>query len=261
MNEDRENLKIALIQSTLFWENPVGNRAMFSSKIEQLSHDIDIIVLPEMFTSGFTMNPEHIEDGESIQTLNWMKDKASETNCALIGSIVYKEDDIFFNRLFFVKPDRGYYSYDKRHTFTLAGEHKKYASGKERLLVEYKGFKFCPLICYDLRFPVYSRNTVDYDVLLFVANWPAPRINAWDTLLKARAIENMAYCIGVNRIGTDNEGHHYPGHSGVYDALGNLISFSKEEETIEIEISKNHLKEVREKLRFLEDRDQFNLAD
>lgn len=261
MHKENLHLKIALIQSSLHWEDPVRNRFMFTSKIKQLSANLDIIVLPEMFTSGFTMNPNHINENESLQTLAWMKEMAVKSNCAIIGSTVYEVDKTYFNRLFFVKPDGEYSSYDKRHTFTLAGEHKKYQSGTKRIIVEYKGFKFCPLICYDLRFPVYSRNTEDYDVLLFVANWPAPRINAWDALLKARAIENMAYCIGVNRMGTDKEGHQYPGHSSAYDALGNLLCFSKDEEVIEVEISKKNLLAVRDKLPFLEDRDQFNLLD
>ncbi|WP_419212929.1 amidohydrolase [Maribacter sp. X9] len=259
MNQNSHRLKIALIQTMLHWEDPSRNRSMLGSKMEQVSKDTDIIILPEMFTTGFTMNPENIKEQESALTIDWLKQKATNTGCAIVGSTVYKDDGAFYNRLFFVKPNGEYLSYDKRHTFTLAGEHKKYRTGKERLIVDYKGFKFCPLICYDLRFPVYSRNTVDYDVLLFVANWPTPRINAWDTLLKARAIENMAYCIGVNRVGTDNEGHRYPGHSAVYDALGNLLSFSEEEEILEVEIDKKQLTEIKKKFQFLDDRDHFNL--
>ncbi|TLP73214.1 amidohydrolase [Maribacter sp. ACAM166] len=261
MIKDNIRLKIALIQSSLHWENPIANRAMFSSKLEQIAADIDVIVLPEMFTTGFTMSPEQISEEEGLLTLEWMKEIASNKDCAIFGSTVYKEQDFFYNRLFFVKPDGEYFTYDKRHTFTLAGEHKNYKSGSERLVVEYKGFKFCPLICYDLRFPVWSRNTENIDLLLFVANWPAPRINAWDTLLKARAIENMVYCIGVNRIGVDKQGHHYPGHSSVYDSLGKLLVHSKQEEILIVEVTKNSIDETRTKLPFLEDRDQFNLLN
>lgn len=254
-------LKIALIQSHLHWENPKSNRAMFNSKIEQVANDIDIIVFPEMFTTGFTMNPDSIPEAESKITLDWMKDKANEKNCAIVGSTVYQEEGFYYNRLFFVEPNGTYSAYDKKHTFTLAGEHKKYKAGTEKLIVEYKGFKICPLVCYDLRFPVWSRNTEDYDILVYVANWPAPRIGAWDTLLKARAIENMAFTIGVNRIGADEEGHEYPGHSGAYDALGNRLTFSDQEEILELELVKDDLIEARKKLRFLEDRDNFTLLN
>lgn len=259
MKQDDSLLKIALIQSPLYWEDPAKNRRMFSSKIEEVANDVDLIVLPEMFTTGFTMSPQNSDDEEGTITLNWMKEKASEKSSALVGSIVYKNADTYFNRLFFVKPDGQYYCYDKRHTFTLAGEHEKYQSGTERLIVDYKGFKLCPLICYDLRFPVWSRNTKNYDVLLYVANWPAPRINAWDTLLSARAIENMSYCIGLNRVGADKEGHKYPGHSAVYDPLGNKICYSEKEEILEVTLSKFAIDGVRKKFPFLKDMDNFKI--
>ena len=261
MKNENNTLKIALVQSSLHWENPIANRAMFSKKIEQIEGAIDVIVLPEMFTTGFTMSPQNIASEEGSLTLIWMKEIAARKNCAIIGSIVYNEKAIYYNRLFFVKPDGETYTYDKRHTFTLAGEHKKYQSGKKRLVVAYKGFNFCPLICYDLRFPVWSRNTENIDILLYSANWPEPRINAWDALLKARAIENMVFCIGVNRIGEDNEGHIYPGHTSIYSPLGNELSFSKKEEILIVEVTKNEIDLLRNKLSFLEDRDQFNLLD
>jgi len=257
----QETLKIALIQTSLVWENPKENRKNLSSKFKGLKSDIDLIVLPEMFTTGFTMCPENIDEEEGLKTVEWMQQQATAIGAAIIGSIVFKEDDAYYNRLWFVKPDGGLSTYDKRHTFTLAGEHKKYVAGKKKLIETYKGFSFCPLICYDLRFPVWSRNTDNYDVLLYVANWPKPRINAWDALLKARAIENMAYCVGVNRTGEDNTGHEYTGHSAVYDALGNQVAFSNKEEIIELTISKTHLEETRNKLRFLDDKDAFSLLD
>lgn len=257
----KETLKIALIQSQLVWEDPKENRLMFSGKIQSVSKDVDVIVLPEMFTTGFTMSPENINDAEGAKTLDWMKEKAVETGAALIGSIVCKESDRHYNRLYFAKPNGEVSHYDKKHTFTLAGEHEKYTAGEKLTLVTYKGFKFCPLICYDLRFPVWSRNTDNYDILLYVANWPEPRINAWDTLLKARAIENMAYCIGVNRTGLDANKHKYCGHSSAYDTLGERLVFSDKEETIEFYMSKTHIKKTRDKLRFLDDRDEFNLSN
>ncbi|MDT0620242.1 amidohydrolase [Croceitalea vernalis] len=253
-----ENLHIALIQSHLNWENPVANRISFSEKLTQITSAIDLIVLPEMFTTGFTMQPQNIYEDEGLKTLQWMQDLAKEKNAALTGSLVFQENDNFFNRLFFVFPNGTYCTYDKKHTFTLAGEHEVYQSGIEKLMVEYKGFKICPLICYDLRFPVWARNTEDYDVLLYVANWPKLRVNAWDALLKARAIENMSYCIGVNRIGIDGLGHEYVGHSAVYNVLGEQVAYSEKEEIVYARLSKGHIEKTRNKLKFLNDRDAFN---
>lgn len=256
-----DNLKIALIQAPLIWESPAENREMFAEKIKSLSKDVDVVVLPEMFTTGFTMFPDHIPSSEVQMTVTWMKNISQMAKAAIVGSIVYQDGTKNYNRLLFVKPDGSISSYDKRHTFTLAGEHGKYTAGNEHLLENYKGFVFCPMICYDLRFPVWSRNTMDYDVLLYVANWPQPRIEAWDTLLKARAIENMAYCVGVNRIGTDANGHNYSGHSAVYDALGKQMVFSEKEEVLELTLTKSHLTDIRKKLPFLDDRDMFTLLN
>ncbi|WP_036157247.1 nitrilase family protein [Maribacter forsetii] len=262
MNEIlNESLKIALIQSSLHWENPLANREMFNSKIEQINDSVDIIVLPEMFTTGFTMSPRNIDKREGIITLEWMKKMAAAKNSAVVGSIAFSDKGKNYNRLFFVEPNGEYQTYDKRHTFTLAGENKEYTAGTERLIINYKNFSICPLVCYDLRFPVWSRNTENFDVLLYTANWPTPRINAWDALLKARAIENMVYCIGVNRIGEDEVGHKYPGHSSVYGPLGELVILSGKEEVSVVEIFKNEVDIVKNKLRFLNDRDEFNLSN
>ena len=252
------NLEIALIQTSLIWENPEVNRELFDQKISGIPNHVDMIVLPEMFTTGFTMTPQQIDHREKKKTLEWMHNWAKEKDTAIVGSIVYPEDGLFTNRLWFVTPEETIY-YDKKHTFTLAGEDKVYKAGETKLLLEYRGFKICPLVCYDLRFPVWARNVEDYDILIYVANWPKPRIMAWDTLLKARAIENMAYCIGVNRIGVDDFGHEYPGHSAAYDVLGDPLGFSTTEEILQITLSKSHIEENRKKLRFLEDRDRFNL--
>lgn len=254
-----QNLQVALVQSTLVWEEPAQNRANLSLQIDAIPPNIDLIVLPEMFTTGFTMSPQNMDVAEGPTTLAWMREKAKIKNAALVGSIAFFENGAYVNRLFFVMPEGNYQHYDKRHTFTLAGEDKVYKAGKNRLVVEYKGFKICPLICYDLRFPVWSRNSVDYDVLIYVANWPKPRISAWDTLLKARAIENMAYCIGVNRVGDDAQGHHYPGHSAVYDVLGEPLAFSQIEELSCATLDMEKLQNTRKKLKFLNDRDQFTL--
>jgi len=252
-------LKIAIIQTVLVWESPEQNRKIFSEKIAALSSNVDVIVLPEMFTTGFTMSPENIDKEEGQKTLDWMLLMAEETNAAITGSIPFFDNGKYTNRLFFVQSNGKYSLYDKRHTFVLAGEDKVYKAGVEKLIVDYKGFKICPLICYDLRFPVWSRNVEKYDVLLYVANWPEKRILAWDTLLRARAIENMAYCIGANRVGIDATGHEYSGHSAVYDCLGEQIVFSDKNAILYATLQKNQLVETRNKLRFLEDRDVFNL--
>ena len=252
-------LNLALMQTHLLCENPEANRKMLTKKIELIPSYVDVIIFPEMFTTGFTMNPKNIDEQEAQKTINWMKSEALKKNAALIGSIVFNESDKFFNRLLFVLPNGEVHKYDKKHTFTLAGEHEVYEAGTSKLIVDYKGFKFCPLICYDLRFPVWARNTEDYDVLVYVANWPKPRIEAWDTLLKARAIENMGYCIGVNRIGLDGLGHEYTGHSAVYDVLGQQLAFSEKEEIVYATLTKENLISNRGKLKFLEDRDDFSL--
>ena len=243
-------LNIALIQTDLYWEDPVSNRKMLEEKIASISGDVDLIVLPEMFTTGFTMKPEKILLSESKGTLDWMKKTAQQQKKALVGSIIFQENGKFYNRLFFTAPDGTVETYDKKHTFTLAGE---------ELIFEYEGFKICPMICYDLRFPVWSRNVEDYDVLIYVANWPSKRINAWDTLLKARAIENMSYCIGVNRTGTDGLDYEYPGHSAVYDVLGEPLAFSRDQEVLYATLNKERVTSTRKQLRFLEDRDNFSL--
>ena len=254
------SLNVALVQTSLIWEDPVANRSRFSAILKDVAHGTDLVVLPEMFHSGFTMHPENLDPEEGPESLRWMQQKALETGAALIGSIPFFENGDYTNRLFFVTAEGATRHYDKRHTFTLAGEDKVYRAGDSRLTFNYKGFKICPMICYDLRFPVWARNTDDYDILIYVANWPKPRIMAWDILLKARAIENMAYCIGVNRIGTDEEGHEYTGHSAVYDVLGERIAFSSEEQIVYARLSKKHIASHRRKLRFLEDRDEFKIV-
>ncbi|WP_405247853.1 nitrilase family protein [Cellulophaga sp. Asnod2-G02] len=251
-------LNIALVQTALHWEQPQKNRDHIATVLKTIKPNVDVVLLPEMFTTGFTMHPENIEETEGAKTLDWMCKMATEKQIAISGSIVYSDNSSHYNRLFFVEPGK-VSVYDKRHTFTLAGESKVYTAGTSKTIIDFKGFKICPLICYDLRFPVWSRNVEQYDVLFYVANWPKPRINAWDALLKARAIENMAYCIGVNRTGFDFLGHEYPGHSAVYDALGEELVFSDTPEIIYATLSKDHIDTTRKNLKFLEDQDTFSL--
>lgn len=253
-------MKIALIQAPLLWENPTQNRNYFEDKINSIRETIDLIVLPEMFTSGFTMNPKAVAESMQGETVLWLQALAKAKNAAITGSLVIEENGNFYNRLVFVFPSGAIKTYDKKHLFTLAGEDKAYTSGTQKMLIEYQGFKICPLICYDLRFPVFARNTEEYDVLIYVANWPKPRINAWDALLKARAIENMCYTIGVNRIGEDPNKHDYPGHSQVIDELGNYLIAPQEIEGVFITtLNKNTLEANRQKFGFLNDRDAFTM--
>ena len=252
-------MKVALIQAELIWEDPEANRKQFEHKIGGLEDHPDLIVLPEMFTTGFTMNPGHIAPEEGERTLEWMQQQAERTDAGVVGSMVFQENGQYFNRLIFMQPGGVFDSYDKRHTFTLAGEDRVYQRGTERTIIQFRDFTFCPLICYDLRFPVWSRNTMDYDVLLYVANWPSPRIGAWDNLLRARSIENMAYTLGVNRIGSDPNGLTYNGHSAGFDGMGNRLAYSEREEVLQVTLSKAHLEESRNTFRFLDDRDHFTL--
>ena len=253
-------MKVAIIQSSLFWENPIANRTHFEEKINAISESIDLIVLPEMFTSGFTMHPEAVAETMQGETITWLIHLAKAKKAAITGSLVITENDNFYNRLVFVFPSGEIQFYDKRHLFTLAGEDKVYTAGNKKLIIEYKGWKICPLICYDLRFPVFARNTEEYDVLIYVANWPKIRINAWDALLKARAIENMSYVIGVNRIGEDDNKFEYNGHSQVVNFLGDYVLEPVQENNIFIvELNKSELLLARKKFNFLSDQDSFVL--
>ncbi|MFV9549838.1 amidohydrolase [Algibacter sp. PT7-4] len=255
----QNELKVALIQANLVWENPEENRINFTKKINSLPTEIDVVVLPEMFTTGFTMHALVVAETMQGKTVTWLKDLAKNNNIAIVGSLVILENNNYYNRLLFVEPSGFVSIYNKRHTFTLVGEQKTYSAGKEKLIVNYKGWKICPLICYDLRFPVWARNIEDYDVLLYVANWPKPRISAWDALLKARAIENMAYCIGVNRVGVDGLNSVYSGHSAVYNVLGEQIAnLAPNEDGVSVVVlQQTHIKAYRNKLKFLDDRDNF----
>lgn len=256
-----QNLKVAFIQSDLVWHNAEENRNNFLRKINRISEKVDLIVLPEMFTTGFSMHPNNISESMNGETEQWMKKVAASKNTAITGSIIIKENDNYFNRLLFVYPSGKIEYYNKRHLFSLAGEEKVYSAGTEKKIFNLKGWKICPQICYDLRFPVFARNTEDYDLLFYVANWPKQRINAWDALLKARAIENMSYVIGVNRVGKDANNYEYSGHSMAFDGLGETISntTSFKEETIIVNLDKNKLLALRKKLNFLSDKDSFTL--
>lgn len=253
-------MKAALIQSSLVWEDPKVNRNHFEEKINAIKEKVDLIVLPEMFSTGFTMNPKEVAETMDGETILWLQSLAKAKKVAITGSLVIKGNGNFYNRLLFIFPSGEIQFYDKRHLFTLAGEDKIYTAGKEKLIVNYLGWKICPLVCYDLRFPVFARNMEDYEVLIYVANWPKSRIQAWDILLKARSVENMCYAIGVNRTGFDNNNFEHDGHSQAVDFMGNYALEPQETEGVFIvELNKEKLVETRKKLGFLNDRDSFEL--
>lgn len=252
-------MKISLIQTTLTWEDAAANRAHFTGLINTIE-TTDLIVLPEMFASGFTMNPEAIAEAPDGETVQWMLQTAKEKGCAITGSLAINENGNYYNRLYFVFPDGSLETYNKRHLFSYADEHKHYTKGTEKLIIDYKSWKICPLVCYDLRFPVFARNTEGYDLLLYVANWPTARTFAWDALLKARAIENLSYTIGVNRIGTDGNGHGYTGHTQVLDALGAyLLEPTEADGVFTVVLNKENLEATRNRFTFLNDRDDFEI--
>ncbi|QSW87182.1 amidohydrolase [Flavobacterium endoglycinae] len=253
-------MKIALIQSDLNWENASANRSNFESKINQVDPEVNLIVLPEMFSTGFTMNPSAVAETMEGETVSWMKAVSKQKNSAVTGSVVITENGKYFNRMLFVFPTGDIQHYDKRHLFSLAGEDKFYTAGNQKVIVEYLGWKICLQVCYDLRFPVFVRNVENYDLLLYVANWPKVRTNAWDALLKARAIENLSYVAGVNRVGLDAHDYEHTGHSQVVDFLGNYILEPQETEGVfVVDLDRNEMLETRKKLDFLSDKDVFEI--
>ncbi|MDO6390455.1 amidohydrolase [Pontibacter sp. BT731] len=256
-----QDLRITIIQTALHWQDAPANRNMFSEKLATVAPATDLIVLPEMFTTGFSMDAAGLAEDAEGPTLQWMQEEAARYSAVLTGSVMVKEGDNYYNRLYWVRPDGSYEHYDKRHLFRMAKEHHSYTPGKEKLLIELKGWNICPLVCYDLRFPVWSRNTnSQYDLLLYVANWPKPRANAWSTLLQARAIENLSYVVGVNRVGTDGNGHPYSGDSAIIHPKGHKLLETTEAEGIHtITLSKQELTDFREAFPAHLDADDFTL--
>ena len=257
-----ENLRLALIQSDLIWENKEANLINFSKLIDEVGQQADVIILPEMFSTGFSMNAIDLAEPLNSPTLDFLKTKAFSSNACITGSFITKEEGKYFNRLYWVFPDGHFDYYDKRHLFRFGKEDEAYNAGNKRIVVEWKGWKICPLVCYDLRFPVWIRNTnVDpYDLLIFVANWPSARTHVWDTLLKARAIENVCFVAGVNRIGEDGNHLSYDGHSQVLDTKGYLLNeLSKESKAVYVTLEKSWLTDFRKKFNTLLDGDNFEI--
>lgn len=256
------DLTVSLVQSSIAWHDPAANRTHFSRLLHQIGCATDVVILPEMFTTGFTMQPAAYAETMDGPTMQWMKEQATMLNAAVTGSLIIKENQHYFNRLIWMEPDGTYQAYDKRHRFAMAGEHEQYVAGTERLIVTYLGWRICPQICYDLRFPVWSRNDDAYDLLIYTANWPNKRAYDWNTLLRARAIENQCYVAAVNRIGTDANGHVYNGDSCVIDpGWRHTLYHLAQQEAVHTEVlSGAHLADMRQRLPFLVDRDTFSIA-
>src|SRR5450432_3892391 len=268
------SLTITIIQPNLYWENKTANLDMLSKKIESIEEKTEVIILPEMFSTGFSMNTELLAENMNGETIQWMKKISSEKKIILTGSIIIEDasaniqgDKKYFNRLIWMLPNGDYGYYDKRHLFAYGDEDAHYQGGSKRLIASVKGWKINLQVCYDLRFPVWARQSPlpgeegtrsEYDLLIYVANWPARRIHAWRTLLQARAIENQCYVVGVNRTGIDGNGLEYVGESMVLGPLGDTIKILKEEEEIfSNELDRNKLEEVRLKFPFWRDADTF----
>ena len=258
-------LTISTIQTNLLWEEKQANLRLLEEKINTLQEKTEIVVLPEMFSTGFSMNAEQLAETMDGETINWMKRISSEHRIILTGSIMISEDDKYFNRLIWMLPNGEYGYYDKRHLFAFGEEDQHYSAGNKRLIASVKGWKINLLICYDLRFPVWARQQTkedgqEFDVLIYVANWPERRSHAWKTLLCARAIENQCYVVGVNRVGSDANNIYYSGNSLVIDPLGQVLYHMADEEDVNtITLSKEKLDEVRERFPFWKDADGFNI--
>ncbi len=267
LTNDMQDLKLTLIQSELHWEDPVANLSSFEEKIWQISGSTDVIVLPEMFTTGFTMAASRLAEHMNMRTFKWMKQMADQTGALILGSYIVSVHDRYYNRLLWMEPGGNFKTYDKRHLFRMANEQKIFAPGESLLISTWKGWRICPLICYDLRFPVWSRNRWDaalkrpfYDVAVYIANWPTARIDAWNTLLKARAIENLSYVVGVNRVGMDGNNIEYNGHSAVISPKGEAIFSNEGAEIVRtLELSANSLHAFRDRFPAFLDADDFTI--
>ncbi len=228
-----QDLNVALIQAELIWEDHEANLSRFHERIDRIQAGVHLIVLPEMFSTGFSMDPARLAQPMDGSSVSWMKARARETQADIAGSLIIEEDGHFYNRLIWAKPDGRLFGYDKKHLFRYAGEEKVYTPGEKQLLVTCHGWRIRPFVCYDLRFPIWTRNLDNtYDAAIFVANWPERRAPHWNALLKARAIENQSYVAGVNRVGMDGNGHRYGGDTCIIDPLGRLVTAISHKEAV-----------------------------
>lgn len=252
------DLRVTLVQAELAWEDPGANRDRFAQRLDGLAGRTDLVVLPEMFSTGFSMRAGELAEPPDGPTVAWMAERAAELDAAVTGSLITADGGRYYNRLVWMRPDGSSETYDKRHLFSLAGEEKVYSAGRRKLVTSWRGWTVCPQVCYDLRFPAWNRNLEDYDLILFVANWPERRSSPWRILLKARAIENQAWVVGVNRVGDDGNGAYHAGHSAVIDPLGDAVFERAGEECVEtVPVSGEQLGEVRGRFGFLRDRDDY----
>ena len=248
-------MRVSVLQTDILWADPTGN-VEHADQIIDAHPGADLYVLPEMFSTGFCTRPEGIAESLDSRTFMWMKDKAARTGAAIAGSVAVTEDGRYYNRFYFVEPDGKVTAYDKKHLFTFGGEHNRFTAGDKRVIVTYKGIRILLEICYDLRFPVWSRNRGDYDMIIYVASWPTPRAEAWKALLTARAIENQCYVVGVNRVG-DDPSNEYSGGSRIIDPYGRIIAECDDgaEGVVSAEIDMNLLEAFRRKFPVLDDAD------
>ncbi len=264
----QSKLRVSLVQGSTRWHDAPANREYYGERIRQLAGRSDLIVLPETFLSGFTNETLGNAEGMAGEGVQWLTSLAREVDAVVTGSLIIREGKKCVNRLIWARPDGTREIYDKRHLFRMADEHLRYHGGNKRLIVELKGWRICPQICYDLRFPAWSRNRhdresghFDYDLILYVANWPAARRYAWSTLLRARAIENLSYCVGVNRVGTDGNNITYSGDSAVVDYLGQpLLELGAEEQSVTVELDSASLSDHRERFPAWMDADDFTIS-
>ena len=253
-------MKIAVVQTETDWHDAAANRRRFDAWFEQVEPDTDLVVLPEMFSTGFTMDSREVAETMDGPTVAWLGERAAALDAVLVGSVVIREGERWFNRLVWMAPDGTATTYDKRHRFRMAGEHEHYDAGAERVVVTLDDWRVCPLICYDLRFPVWSRNRGDYDILIYSANWPAARQAHWNGLLRARAIENQCFAIGVNRVGTDGNGVVYRGGTAVYDFEGTpLVEIFDDEQLVHLRLDRQGLDRYRAAFPAWRDADDFDL--
>ena len=256
----KSDLQISLVQTNIVWENAAANRNLLSEKFASIKGKQQIIILPETFTTGFSMQAEKLAEKMDGETAQWMKEEAIKNRCIIAGSLIIEEHGQYFNRMLWVMPNGEIAHYDKRHLFSYAGEDVDFSAGQKRIIVQVNGWKICLQICYDLRFPVWARNTDDYDMLLYIANWPEKRNYVWENLLMARAIENMSFVIGVNRVGIDGNGHQYVGNSSIISPLGELLfKETEKEKVITHTFQYSIIEESRQRFPFLNDRDEFLL--
>ncbi len=251
-------LNFSVVQTALFWEDIDANLLHFSEKLDKTGNT-DLVILPEMFTTGFSMNPGKYAKESTEKGISWMQNMSDRKGTAVMGSIMYERDGNYYNALVFASPGQAPQFYFKRHLFTPGEESRHYTKGGEKLVIQYKDWRICPLICYDLRFPVYSRNTDNYDVLVYVANWPEKRNYAWQQLLRARAIENQCYVIACNRLGEDGNGVNHIGNSGIINYVGEEIGFGQDDKVFQFNLDKSSLSEYRKQFPILDDRDEFVL--